>query len=62
MKAKEIAVLEMCIENGILYGWNRAHKHTDEPTEDQIKYVMRDAIMHEVYEWFEFDENEVQDK
>jgi len=62
MKAKEIAVLEKCIENGILYGWNRAHKHTDEPTEDQIKYVMRDAIMHEVYEWFEFDENEVQGK
>jgi len=62
MKAKEIAVLEKCIENGILYGWNRAHKHTDEPSEDLITYVMRDAIMHEVYEWFEFDENEVQDK
>ena len=49
----------MCIENGIAYGLGRAYKHTDEPTDDQIKFVLRDAIMHEIYEWFEFEENEV---
>ena len=62
MKPKELAVLEMCIENGITYGLARAYKHTDEPTDDQIKFVLRDAIMHEIYEWFEFEENEVWDK
>jgi hypothetical protein len=58
MKPKEQAVLEMCIENGITYGMVRAYKHTDEPTDDQIKFVIRDAIMHEIYEWFDFEENE----
>jgi len=62
MKPKELAVLEMCIENGIAYGMARAYKHTDEPTDDQIKFVLRDAIMHEIYEWFYFEENEVWNK
>ena len=62
MKPKEQAVIEMCIENGVTHGMARAYKHTDEPTDDQIKFVLRDAIMHEIYEWFEFEENEVWDK
>jgi len=62
MKPKEQAVLEMCIENGVTHGMARAYKHTDEPTDDQIKFVLRDAIMHEIYEWFEFEENEVWNK
>jgi hypothetical protein len=62
MKPKEQAVIEMCIENGIAYGMTRAYKHTDEPTDDQIKFVLRDAIMHEIYEWFYFEETEVWDK
>jgi hypothetical protein len=47
----------MCIENGIEYGWRRAHKHTDEPTEDVIKGEISHAIELEMYEWFEFEEH-----
>jgi hypothetical protein len=50
-------LLEMCIENGIEYGWRRAHKHTDDPTEDVIKGEISHAIELEMYEWFEFEEH-----
>ena len=62
MKPKILPVLEMCIENGIAYGLGRAYKHTDEPSEAYKLDVIKNAIMHEIYEWFEFEENEVWDK
>ena len=54
MKPKILPVLEMCIENGLSYGYRRAFKHTDDPTEDQMTQAIKDAIMHELYEWFYF--------
>jgi hypothetical protein len=56
MKPKILPVLEMCIENGLAYGYRRAFKHTDNPTEEQITHAIRESIMHELYEWFDFDE------
>ena len=55
MKPKILPVLEMCIENGLAYGYRRAFKHTDNPTEEQITNQIRESIMHELYEWFDFD-------
>ena len=55
MKPKILPVLEMCIENGLSYGYLRAFKHTDNPTEDQITQAIKDAIMLELYEWFDFE-------
>ena len=55
MKPKMLPVLEMCIENGLTYGYSRAFKHTDDPTEDQITQAIKDAIMHELYEWFDME-------
>ena len=55
MKPKILPVLEMCIENGLSYGYRRAFKHTDDPTEDQITQAIKDAIMLELFEWFDFD-------
>ena len=55
MKPKILPVLEMCIENGLAYGYRRAFKYTDDPTEDQITQAIKDAIMLELYEWFDFD-------
>ena len=55
MKPKILPVLEMCIENGLSYGYRRAFKHTDDPTEDQITQAIKDAIMLELYEWCDFD-------
>ncbi len=55
MKPKILPVLEMCIENGLAYGYTRAFKHDDDPTEEQITQAIKDAIMHEIYEWFDME-------
>jgi hypothetical protein len=55
MKPKFLPVLEMCIENGLTYGYRRAFKHDDKPTEEMITEQIRQCIMHELYEWFDFD-------
>ena len=57
MKPKILPVLEMCIENGLAYGYRRAFKHTDDPTEEQITQAIKDAIMLELYEWFDMENN-----
>ncbi len=55
MKPKLMPVLEMCIENGLTYGYRRAFKHTEDPTEEQMTTAIREAIMYELYEWFDFE-------
>jgi hypothetical protein len=55
MKPKILPVLEMCIENGLAYGYRRAFKHNDNPTEEHVMAAIRDSIMHEFHEWFDFD-------
>lgn len=55
MKPKFDAVLEMCIDNGLRLGYNRAFKHVDNPTEEQIMSKQRDAIFEEIYEWFDME-------
>ena len=55
MKPKFLPVLEMCIENGLTYGYRRAFKHNDNPTEEEITDQIKQSIMHEIYEWFYFD-------
>ena len=57
MKPKPQYVLEMCIKNGINFGWHRAHKHTDTPHEDLIKQEIESRIWEQIDEWFDM-ENE----
>lgn len=56
MKPKVRVILEQCIEEGIRFGWRRAHKHVENPSEDAIFSSMEDEIMNKIYEYFEFDE------
>jgi len=58
MKAREYRLIEMCLENGLAYGFSRAHKHTDSPSKEQILDAQRDAVMLEIGEWFVFEELE----
>lgn len=51
-------LLMRCIEDGIEYGWNRAHKHDSSPDQGFIKMQIEEAIKHEICEWFEFNERE----
>lgn len=55
MKANEYKVLEEAVDNGILVGWTRAHKHTEEPTGEDIRTAIFNAVMTEICEWFQFD-------
>ena len=61
MKPKFLPVLEMCIENGLTYGYRRAFKHNDNPTEEHITMAIREAIMFELYEWFDFEPPSLKD-
>lgn len=56
MRVKEYRVLDMAVETGALVGVSRAFKHTDEPTNEQIAEQVRIAVMNEVCEWFEFED------
>ncbi len=58
MKPKIYPVLEMCINAGVNLGYNRAFKHNDHPTQDDIKTCINEAITNEIYEWFDFEEEE----
>ena len=48
----------MRVEEGIRYGWQRAYKHTDHPTEDGFKTAIEQAVMNAICEVFEFDHEE----
>jgi hypothetical protein len=57
MRAKIRHILEECIEAGVAYGYERAHKHTDTPNETHIQWCIEDAIWLEIDEHFEFEES-----
>lgn len=57
MKANIYKLLCRCVEDGIAYGWNRAHKHVDDPDEHAIKAEIEQAVINEICEWFTFDED-----
>lgn len=56
MKPKFLPLLERCIEDGLERGYNRAHKHVDNPTEQQIFENQFNAIMGDIFEAFDFEE------
>jgi hypothetical protein len=62
MKPKVLPLLERCVENGIERGYNKAHKHDDAPSKEQINACIYVAIMDEFDEWFEFDFPTIKDK
>jgi hypothetical protein len=53
MTPKFDKALETCITTGVDRGYSRAHKHIDNPTEQQIKHAIESAIWDEIYEWFD---------
>jgi hypothetical protein len=56
MKPNTYAILSRAVEEGVAYGWNRAHKHTPTPTADEATEAITDAVMLEIAEWFTFDD------
>jgi hypothetical protein len=55
MKVKTYIVLERAIEEGIGYGYRRAFKHTETPSEETIKNEILNAVMNSISEVIDFD-------
>lgn len=55
MKPNIQHLIDLCIENGLELGFNRAHKHTEQPSEDAIKQQIYSAIWQELDHWFVWD-------
>ena len=58
MRARTRIILSECIENGLRYGYNRAHKHTSEPSQETITQAMDRAIWNEIDERFSFGDDD----
>lgn len=56
MTPKLLPLLERCIDSGIEQGYRRAFKHSDKPDAGYVQQCVYDAILSELHEWFEFDE------
>jgi len=56
MRPKIRPLLEMCINEGALRGYRRAHKHVENPTEGAICEHIEEQVMSSIYEYFTFDE------
>ena len=57
MKAKTYQLIQECVEHGVQLGFNRAHKHTDCPSDEKLQNKIIDSVMLEICEWFTFDED-----
>ena len=57
MKPNFRKVLEMALEEGVRYGYNRAHKHIENPSEGAIIDSIVEQVMSSLYEWFDFEGN-----
>lgn len=58
MKAKTQVILDDCIERGAARGWQLAHKHVENPTQEAILERIQSSIMSEIYEYFSFESDE----
>lgn len=56
MRVRAYDVLARAIEDGVAYGVRRAHKHVANPSEEQLREAIGQAVLSEISEWFAFDE------
>jgi hypothetical protein len=59
MKPKFRPILEMAVEQGVRYGYNRAFKHDSEPHVDAIVEHIVDQVISSLDDWFDFEEENV---
>lgn len=58
MKPKFYPLLERCIEDGLAFGWVRAHKHDDNPDPQHIQNAQYEAVINELHAWFKFEQGD----
>jgi len=55
MKFKAYQLIERAVDEGINYGYQRAYKHTDNPSEALIKGEIYNAVMNSISEIVDFE-------
>jgi hypothetical protein len=55
IKINAYKVIDDAVDRAIRYGYQRAHKHNDDPSENQIIEEIQRAVMNELCELFVFD-------
>jgi len=58
MKFKAYNLIERAIDEGINYGYQRAYKHTDNPSETLIKSEIYNAVLNSIDEIVDFENTE----
>ena len=58
MKPNFRKILEMSVEQGVSYGYRRAHKDVENPTEGAIIDNVVEQVMNSLDEWFDFEDEE----
>lgn len=49
-------IISDTVEIGISHGWNKAHKHTETPSQQHVLNEIHAAVMNELCEILKFDE------
>ena len=58
MRVDAYAVLCRAVEEGVAYGWQRAHKHVEAPGRDAVLEQIERAVLDAVCAYFAFDDTE----
>lgn len=53
MRPRTYAVLARAVEDGVSYGWQRAHKHSETPDAETVMEQIIHGVLTEICEWFE---------
>ena len=58
LKVNTFSVMRRAVEEGVNYGYQRAHKHTDKPSFESVVDYIEQAVVDAMCEvfWFEGDE------
>lgn len=58
MKPDVLKLIEQCVNTGTKLGLQRAYKHDDHPSVDEVQWKIEQAVIEEFYEWFIFEERQ----
>lgn len=54
MQVNVFTVLSRAVEEGTIYGWRRAHKYEENPSEERICSEIGEAVINAICEVFNF--------
>ena len=57
MTVRAYSVLSRAVEDGVAYGWRRAHKHTSTPDENSIVDQIVTGVLNEICLYFDFSDD-----